>query len=114
MANKTKLGSIRKNVQGFDIREMIEGSKSTGKVGLYKGKKLAGGTMEAIFKANDRGIADATCKAITMAENSRKKNKKAKDHLRKENPVRVKNVSKKEAGTKAYLERMRIRRQLKR
>ncbi len=105
MANKTKLGKIRKNVQGFDIREMLEDGKSNGRIGLYKGKNLAG--THFIYKANDFGIADATREANTLAESSRRSNKKEDDYLRRTNPVRVKNTTKKETGKKAYLERMK-------
>lgn len=100
MANKTKLGKIRKNVQGFDIREMLSSGLSTGFVGLYRGKKLV---QEYPVKNIDMAIRDSEI----LAENSRQKNNQRNDYLRRSNPVRIKNITKKETGKKKYLERIK-------
>lgn len=105
MSNKIRLGKIRKNVKGFDIREILKGGSSTGEVGLYRGKKLATGA-KSIYKANDKGIADATKEAITLAENSRRFNKRKNDYLKRTNPIRAKHKSNNSSGREAYLKRI--------
>lgn len=75
MNNKTRLGAIRKNVQGFDIREILTPQgKSSGKIGLYTGKKMIPGTEQ---KANLKGMEKLEAIATTNAETRGRATKEA-------------------------------------
>lgn len=50
MVRKNKFGKVQKNVEGYDIREIVKGQ---GTLGVYRGKNLVQGD----FKNQNEAIA---------------------------------------------------------